>query len=92
MYTNACVYIQYKYILDIIYTLINILLKCNIETDLEELYMHNIITRVDNYNFLKKKIDSRKTYVMRASHSKKFSSLIGPAMIPSGGFKVSSAS
>jgi len=28
---------------------------------------------------------------MRASHSKKFSSLIGPAMIPSGGFKVNSA-
>lgn len=33
----------------------------------------------------------KKTYVMRASHSKKFSSLIGPAMMPSGGFKVSSA-
>jgi hypothetical protein len=28
--------------------------------------------------------------VIRASHSKKFSSLIGPAIIPSGGFKVSS--
>jgi len=27
---------------------------------------------------------------MRASHSKKFSSFTGPAMIPSGGFKVSS--
>lgn len=30
------------------------------------------------------------TYVMSASHSKKFSSFIGPAMIPSGGFKVNS--
>lgn len=27
---------------------------------------------------------------MSASHSKKFSSFIGPAMIPSGGFKVNS--
>ena len=31
------------------------------------------------------------THVIRASHSKKFSSLIGPATIPSGGFNVSSA-
>jgi hypothetical protein len=30
------------------------------------------------------------TYVISASHSKKFSSLIGPAIIPSGGFRVSS--
>lgn len=30
------------------------------------------------------------TYVINASHSKKFSSLIGPAIIPSGGFSVSS--
>lgn len=30
------------------------------------------------------------THVIRASHSKKFSSLIGPATMPSGGFKVSS--
>lgn len=30
------------------------------------------------------------TYTIRASHSKKFSSLVGPAMIPSGGFSVSS--
>jgi hypothetical protein len=29
-------------------------------------------------------------YTMRHSQSKKFSSLIGPATIPSGGFKVSS--
>lgn len=32
------------------------------------------------------------TYVIKASHSKKFSSFIGPAIIPSGGFKVNSAS
>jgi len=31
------------------------------------------------------------TNVISASHSKKFSSLIGPATIPSGGFNVSSA-
>lgn len=31
-----------------------------------------------------------RTYAMRASHSKKLSSLIGPATIPSGGFNVSS--
>jgi hypothetical protein len=30
------------------------------------------------------------TYVINASHSKKFSSLMGPAIIPSGGFRVSS--
>lgn len=30
------------------------------------------------------------TYAIRASHSKKFSSLTGPAKIPSGGFRVSS--
>lgn len=30
------------------------------------------------------------TYVIKASHSKKFSSFIGPAMIPSGGFIVNS--
>jgi len=30
------------------------------------------------------------TYVMRASHSKKFSSFIGPAIMPSGGFSVNS--
>jgi hypothetical protein len=30
------------------------------------------------------------TYVISASHSKKFSSLIGPAIIPSGGFRVNS--
>lgn len=30
------------------------------------------------------------TYVIKASHSKKFSSLTGPATIPSGGFNVSS--
>lgn len=30
------------------------------------------------------------TYVIRASHSKKLSSVIGPATIPSGGFKVNS--
>jgi hypothetical protein len=34
--------------------------------------------------------DSPTTYVISASHSKKFSSLIGPAIIPSGGFRVSS--
>jgi hypothetical protein len=34
--------------------------------------------------------DSLTTYVISASHSKKFSSLIGPAIIPSGGFRVSS--
>lgn len=30
------------------------------------------------------------TYVISASHSKKLSSVMGPAMIPSGGFRVSS--
>lgn len=30
------------------------------------------------------------TYAINASHSKKLSSLIGPATIPSGGFNVSS--
>ena len=30
------------------------------------------------------------TYVINASHSKKLSSLIGPANIPSGGFRVNS--
>lgn len=31
-----------------------------------------------------------RTYVIKASHSKKLSSVIGPAMIPSGGFRVNS--
>ena len=31
-----------------------------------------------------------KTHIIIASHSKKFSSLVGPAIIPSGGFKVNS--
>lgn len=31
-----------------------------------------------------------KTYIIRASHSKKFSSFVGPAMMPSGGFSVNS--
>jgi len=35
--------------------------------------------------------NSTDTNVISASHSKKFSSLIGPATIPSGGFNVSSA-
>jgi len=43
-----------------------------------------------NKSFLEGK-ERKKTYVIRASHSKKFSSLIGPAMMPSGGFKVNSA-
>lgn len=30
------------------------------------------------------------TNVIKASHSKKFSSLVGPAIIPSGGFNVNS--
>ena len=35
-------------------------------------------------------LTEEKTYVTSASHSKKFSSDLGPATIPSGGFKVSS--
>ena len=34
--------------------------------------------------------DGNYYYMISASHSKKFSSLIGPATIPSGGFNVSS--
>ena len=32
----------------------------------------------------------KKAHIIRASHSKKFSSSTGPAMIPSGGFRVNS--
>lgn len=48
-------------------------------------FIQKTTTRVLNNS-----IYDKMAYVMRASHSKKFSSFIGPARIPSGGFIVNS--
>ena len=51
------------------------------------LYMFIQFACIEQYLF-----NWKDTYIIKASHSKKFSSFIGPAIIPSGGFNVSSGS